>query len=192
MSERHLYGDGFSFEGSIDDDGRIYDAKHHWFLGYIKDGKIYNNCNICQGWIDDDGQVRNNCNQVMGKEFGTSYVGYGGSSGIVRSDVLGVGHGSDYGALSLLNGGTDRVGNHLVSSMESVAEDDDVGDDLTEDNFDDYINDSYEAQSSCGNSGGGSCRRRGSSGGDFDEETGGCCGCLVLVIAALVVWALFS
>ena len=191
MAERHLYGDGFNFEGSIDDDGCIYDAKHHWFLGYVKDGKIYNNCNICQGWIDDDGQVRNNRNQIVGKEFGASYVGYGGGRGIVRSDVLGEGHGSDYGVLSLLNGGAAREGSHFDSSTESVAEDDDGGDDFLEDNYDDCLDDPYESASPRGNFDGGSRRGGSGVGGGFDEETGGCCGCLVLIIVALVIWALF-
>lgn len=103
MAERHIYGSNHKYKGSMDDDGRIYDA-HHRFIGRVKNGTIYDDCNIPRGYIDSDGRVTDLCNIPTGKEFGENFMGWDGhGSGYVRNEVLGTGHGNDYGVFEQLD-----------------------------------------------------------------------------------------
>ena len=103
MAERHIYGSDHKYKGSMDDDGRIYDA-HHRFIGRVKNGTIYDDCNIPRGHINSDGRVTDMCNIPTGREFGANFEGWGGhGSGYVRNDVLGTGHGNDYGVFQQLD-----------------------------------------------------------------------------------------
>ena len=96
MSERHLYNGRFEFEGSMDDDGNIYD-RNHWKIGHVEGGTIYDNCHIPRGHIDGDGRVTDMCNIPTGKEFGANFVGWDGhGSGLkaLAMDLSKVGYGS--------------------------------------------------------------------------------------------------
>ena len=124
MAERHLYNDRFEFEGSMDDDGNIYD-RNHWKIGHVEDGTIYDSCNIPHGHIDDDGRVTDMCNIPTGKEFGSNFVGWGGhDSGLVRDDVLGTGHGNDYGIFSQVEDANQSYG--MGDNYDEDDEDDEV------------------------------------------------------------------
>ena len=56
MDKRHFYNSQFQFEGSMDDDGNLYDERHAR-IGQVRDGTIYDNTNIRRGYIGDDGQA---------------------------------------------------------------------------------------------------------------------------------------
>ena len=88
MAERHIYGSDHKYKGSMDDDGRIYDA-HHRFIGRVKNGTIYDDCNIPRGHINSDGRVTDMCNIPTGREFGANFEGWGGHGGYSRNDARG-------------------------------------------------------------------------------------------------------
>jgi len=104
MSERYLYGDDNQFVGSMDDDGRIYDDRHG-LMGYIRDGTVYDNCNLPMGRITDSGMVVDNFQQEVGQEYGTGFCAPGvrRQMGLVRAGTLSEGRGRDYGAFHLLS-----------------------------------------------------------------------------------------
>lgn len=104
MSERQIYDGDFNHQGSIDDDGRIYDYKHS-YIGRIEDGTVYDNCNIPHGKITDSGMVVDNESQEVGQEYGTGFASRGTRTnmGYVRGDDLSDSPGRGYGAFHLLN-----------------------------------------------------------------------------------------
>ena len=102
MRERHLYRGLNDFQGSIDEDGRLYDEKH-WLVGRIDGDTVYDNCNIRQGTIADDGKLWDCEHNLVGEEHGSDFISPSyQSSGLVRGDSFGEGRGSEYGALMML------------------------------------------------------------------------------------------
>ena len=132
MAEKNFYGNNGQFKGSMDDDGRIYD-ECHGFIGYVKGGRIYDNCNIPHGRITDNGMVVDNFMQEVGQEYGTGFSSRGTrrEMGRVRADILSEGRGSDYGAFHLL----DRDQRHKYDSYPY----DDDADNNDDDNYSDEV-----------------------------------------------------
>ena len=138
MAEKNFYGSNGQFKGSMDDDGRIYDERHR-FMGYVKGGRIYDNCNIphgrITGSITGSGMVVDNRMHEVGQEFGTGFCspasGPRRQMGLTRADVLSDGRGRDYGAFHLL----DRDQRHKYDSSP-------YGDDEEEEDDDDWAGDS--------------------------------------------------
>lgn len=192
MSERNLYGNDGQFVGSVDDDGRIYDARHS-FMGRIENGTIYDNCNIPQGHITDRGMVLDNRRREVGQEYGTGFSSPGPrrEMGSVRADILSDGHGSDYGAFHLL----DRNQRHRYdpypyddddgeSDDEDDYEDDDYGDDRDEDVYVPQARARHRA---------GRGKKYESLSDDNPEASCLGCGCLVLfVIGIFLVLRMYS
>ena len=185
MAERHFYNDKFKFEGSMDDDGRIYDSRHH-FIGRVEGDTIYDNCNLPRGHINADGQVTDLCNIPTGKEFGANFVGWGGhGSGLVRNDVLGTGHGNDYGIFSRVKDANRSYG---MEDDDDEEEDDDE-EDYEDDDYDGGNNDDVYVPPSRSRRG-----EEGTSTSQDDLETG-CVGCfyvVLIVIGIYIAWRLFS
>ncbi len=181
MAERHIYGSDHKYKGSMDDDGRIYDA-HHRFIGRVKNGTIYDDCNIPRGHINSDGRVTDMCNIPTGREFGANFEGWGGhGSGYVRNDVLGSGHGNDYGVFQQL----DRHRHDSYSYDDE--DDDDYGD---EDEGSDWEDESFTPEPPPRRR-----RRRNDSGNaqsDIEEGIGGCVdgigGCVGVIFGLILLY----
>ena len=179
MAERHLYNDRFEFEGSMDDDGNIYD-RNHWKIGHVEGGTIYDNCNIPRGHIDGDGRVTDMCNIPTGKEFGANFEGWGGHrSGMVRNDVLGTGHGNDYGIFSRVRDANRQYG--MDDDYDDDGEDYDDAD-SGDGGWDDFSSDSAPSSPHKARRTGGGASNDGAS---IDEI-----GCIAGVIFFLVLGAL--
>ena len=181
MAERHLYNDQFEFEGSMDDNGDIYDARHRK-IGHVEDDTIYDSCNIPRGHINADGQVTDLCNIPTGKEFGATFVGWGGhSSGIVRNDVLSTGHGNDYGIFSRVKDANRQYG------MDNDNDDDD-DDDYEDDNYDDGSTDDVYASSSRSRHSAG-VRNEEYESMSHDDPEASCvgCGCVALIVIGILI-----
>ena len=135
MAEKNFYGNNGQFKGSMDDDGRIYDERHR-FMGYVKGGRIYDNCNIPHGRITGSGMVVDNRMHEVGQEFGTGFCspasGPRRQMGLTRADVMSEGRGRDYGAFHLL----DRDQRH---KYDSSPYDDDDADNNDDDNYSDEV-----------------------------------------------------
>ena len=132
MSERHFYSSQFQFEGSMDDDGYLYDERHAR-IGQVRDGSIYDNANIRRGYIGDDGQVQDLNHIPIGKEYSSLFNGWSGHrDGYVRNDVLGTEHGNDYGIFSLVKDG-DRFGSGMDDGSNDYCDDGGMDDDSDDD-----------------------------------------------------------
>lgn len=178
MAERHFYNDKFEFEGSMDDDGHIYDSRHH-FIGRVEGDTIYDNCNLPRGHINADGQVTDLCNIPTGKEFGANFVGWGGhGSGLVRNDVLGTGHGNDYGIFSQV-----KDANCQYGMDDDDDDDDDESDDYEGGNADDIWVSPSRSRRNAG--------RRDEEYGSMlhDDPEASCvgCGCGALIVAGVLI-----
>ena len=192
MSERHLYGSDNQFAGSIDDDGRIYDSTHV-LKGYVRDGTIYDICNIPLGRITDNGMVIDNAWQEVGIESGTAFFSSGTREtlGSERAGILSEGRGRDYGAYHLLDRNNRNKYDPYPYDDDSDDGDDgyDYGDDDSEadEDYGCYDDDSgmFEPQPTP------SHRHHTSHGGNggmpISNEAGGCigCGCFVFFIIGL-------
>lgn len=180
MAERHIYGSDNKYRGSMDDDGRIYDANHR-FIGRVKNGTIYDDCNIPRGHVDSGGRVTDMCNIPTGREFGANFEGWGGhGSGYVRNDVLGTGHGNDYGVFQQL----DR------RRRDSHSCDDDDDDDYGEEDDGSDWDDSFTPEPPPRRT-----RRRnrgGNAQGDIEAGVGGCIdgigGCVCVVFGLIILY----
>ena len=184
MAERHIYGNDHKYKGSMDDDGRIYDA-HHRFIGRVKNGTIYDDCNIPRGHINSDGRVTDMCNIPTGREFGANFEGWGGhGSGYVRNDVLGTGHGNDYGAFQQLD--RHRHGSYSYDDDEAYDGDEGYGDEDDGSDWDDSFTPEPPPRRR---------RRRNDSGNsqsDIEEGIGGCVdgigGCVVVIFGLILLY----
>ena len=67
MRERYLYRGLNDFQGSIDEEGRLYDETHG-IVGRIDGDTVYDNCNIRQGTIADDGKLWDCEHNLVGEE----------------------------------------------------------------------------------------------------------------------------
>ena len=189
MSERHFYGSDNKYMGSMDDDGRFYDTRHR-FIGRVKNGTIYDDCNIPRGHIDSEGRVTDMCNIPTGKEFGANFVGWGGhGSGYVRNDILSTGHGNDYGAFQQLY----RHKHNSVSYDDDNHGDDNYGnddDDYGEEDDGSDWDDSFTPEPAPRRR-----RRRNDSGNaqsDLEEGIGGCIdgigGCVGVIFGLIILY----
>ena len=167
MGERHFYNDKLEFEGSMDDDGYIYDRSHSC-IGRVEDGTIYDSCNVPHGYIDADGQVTDMCNIPTGKEMGANFCGWGrNGSGFVRSDVLGTEHGNEYGIFLRVKdanrqyygmGGDTEAEEQNVYEGDGYEVSDDSGSGFSDDSCSGFADDSgfgfaddSKEQADCGN-----------------------------------------
>ena len=178
MSERDFYNNQFQFEGSMDEDGNIYDERHTR-IGQVRDGTIYDNINIPRGYVGDDGQVQDLCHIPIGKEHGSFFQGWSGHRhGHVRTDVSGAAHGNDYGSFSLVK---DRDRTDYDS--------DDYGDDDGDGYDDDYDGAMDDGRRNFDSRPRRSSYRRGRESHDIDDEdVVGCCkgcGCIVAILFVL-------
>ena len=151
MAERHLYNDKLEFEGSMDDYGNIYDECHS-LIGHVDGNTIYDSCNVPHGHINADGQVTDMCNIPTGQEFGASFKGWNGNgSGLVRNDVLGSGHGNDYGIFLRVKNANRRYGIDDGSEESGDKDDSDKQED-SEYDTDEYLGDDEEIVNESGES----------------------------------------
>ena len=177
MDKRHFYNSQFQFEGSMDDDGNLYDERHAR-IGQVRDGTIYDNTNIRRGYIGDDGQVQDLNHIPIGKEYSSFFNGWSGHrDGYVRNDVLGTEHGNDYGIFSLVKD-RDHFGSGMDDGSDDYCDDGGMDDDSDDDGWDDF--DSRPRRPSY---------RRGRESHDIDDEdVVGCCkgcGCIVAILFVL-------
>ena len=109
MRERNLYRGTSDFQGSIDEDGRIYDERHR-LVGRIEGNVVYDSCNIKQGTIDENGKLWDVNHTYVGQARGSNFIGPSYQSiGMTRGDSTGEGDGSEYGALMMLKSGTSII-----------------------------------------------------------------------------------
>lgn len=102
MRERNLYRGTSDFQGSIDEDGCIYDERHR-LVGRIEGNVVYDYCNIKQGTIDENGKLWDVNHTYVGQARGSNFIGPSYQSiGMTRGDSTGEGDGSEYGALMML------------------------------------------------------------------------------------------
>ena len=190
MSERYLYGDDNQFVGSMDDDGRIYDDRHG-LMGYIRNGTVYDNCNLPMGRITESGMVVDNFQQEVGQEYGTGFCAPGvrRQMGLVRAGTLSEGRGRDYGAFYLL----DRKRRHGDGPYDN-REDDEYGDEY-DDEYDPDSGEDYDdggldedIYDDCGSTP--APRRRNGGGNQAQEIEASAFGCF-FVFAVVAAMALF-
>ena len=74
MRERNLYRGTSDFQGSIDEDGRIYDERHR-LVGRIEGNVVYDSCNIKQGTIDENGKLWDVNHTYVGQARGSNFIG---------------------------------------------------------------------------------------------------------------------
>ena len=185
MSERDFYNNQFQFEGSMDDNGNLYDERHTR-IGQVRDGTIYDNINIPRGYIGDNGQVQDLCHIPIGMEHGSFFQGWSGHQhGHVRTTVSGEAHGNDYGSFSLVKD-RDSFGSSTDDGSDDYCDDGDMDDDSDDDGWDD--SDSRPRRPSY---------HRGGKGRDIDDDdVMGCCckgcGCIVVILLALYLIGTFA
>ena len=188
MAEKHFYGTNGQFKGSMDDSGRFYD-KNHSLMGHVENGTIYDDCNIPRGHIDSDGRVTDMCNIPTGKEFGANFVGWGGhGSGYVRNDVLGSGHGNDYGVFQQLD--RHRHGSYSYDDDEEYDDNEDYGDEDDGSDWDDSFTPEPEPRRRRGRNGSGNARS------DIEDGIGGCVegigGCVSVIFGLVILYQLIK
>ena len=191
MSERYLYGGDNQFVGSMDDDGRIYDDRHG-LMGYIRNGTVYDNCNLPMGRITESGMVVDNFQQEVGQEYGTGFCAPGvrRQMGLVRAGTLSEGSGRDYGAFYLL----DRKRRHGDGLYDNREDDDEYGDEY-DDEYDPDSGEDYDdggldedIYDDCGSTP--APRRRNGGGNQAQEIEASAFGCF-FVFAVVAAMALF-
>ena len=193
MRERHLYRGLSDFQGSIDEDGRLYDERHN-FIGRIDGDDVYDYCNIRQGTIGDDGKLWDCDRNFVGQEHGNNFFSPScRGTGLVRGDSFGEGRGSEYGALMMLKKRNRQYSGEILDGDYEFGNDydgnDDAGDGYDDDydgNTDDGFDDDGWEESRPSTS---ACRRtkrrqNNNSVGD-DEGCSTAIGCLVFIIIGL-------
>ena len=178
MSERHLYDNDSQFKGSIDDDGRIYDATHR-YIGRIENGTVYDYRDIPQGTVRENGMVMDYFRQEVGQSFGTGFSGPASVSreemGRVRADIASQGRGSDYGAFLLADRARGLLGTCDEDMDDGAMDDEDDDDSFDSDPWEPHhprrSNDVYDSASQ----------------GDQMNGCGGAIGCLGLVVLVIVL-----
>lgn len=196
MSERNLYRGLNDFQGSITDDGRLYDENHR-FVGRIIGNDVYDYCNIKQGTIDENGKLWDCNHTFVGEEHGSNFIGPSyQSTGMVRGGSFGEGNGCEYGALMMLKkrneyySGNMPDGNYNFPNNDEEEEDEG---DIDEGAGDDYWaddSDSRRSQSRHRNS-----NRNGRDeyrGGGLSDEAGCACFLAVVLFIAALIWYAIS
>ena len=130
MNERLLYRGLNNFEGSIDEEGNLYDERHR-LVGRIEGNDVYDYCGIKQGTIDKSGKLWDINHTFVGEERGSNFFGpLYKSTGLVRGDSFGAGRGSEYGALMMLKKRNEWYSGNMPDSNYNFGnEDDDEEDD---------------------------------------------------------------
>ena len=142
MRERNLYRGTSDFQGSIDEDGRIYDERHR-LVGRIEGNAVYDSCNIKQGTIDENGKLWDVNHTYVGQARGSNFIGPSYQSiGMTRGDSTGEGDGSEYGALMMLKKRNEYYSGNMPDSNYDFGNDySSGGRDDEEDDDEDYEDD---------------------------------------------------
>lgn len=142
MRERNLYRGTSDFQGSIDEDGRIYDERHR-LVGRIEGNVVYDYCNIKQGTIDENGKLWDVNHTYVGQARGSNFIGPSYQSiGMTRGDSTGEGDGSEYGALMMLKKRNEYYSGNMPDSNHDFGNDySSGGSDDEEDDDEDYEDD---------------------------------------------------
>lgn len=142
MRERNLYRGTSDFQGSIDEDGRIYDERHR-LVGRIEGNVVYGSCNIKQGTIDENGKLWDVNHTYVGQARGSNFIGPSYQSiGMTRGDSTGEGDGSEYGALMMLKKRNEYYSGNMPDSNYDFGNDySSGGSDDEEDDDEDYEDD---------------------------------------------------
>ena len=142
MRERNLYRGTSDFQGSIDEDGRIYDERHR-LVGRIEGNAVYDSCNIKQGTIDENGKLWDANHTYVGQARGSNFIGPSYQSiGMTRGDSTGEGDGSEYGALMMLKKRNEYYSGNMPDSNYDFGNDySSGGRDDKEDDDEDYEDD---------------------------------------------------
>ena len=195
MNERKLYRGLNDFQGSIDDEGRLYDERHR-LVGRIEGNTVYDYCNIRQGTIDENGKLWDCNHAFVGQERGSNFIGptYQ-STGLVRGDSVGEGRGSEYGALMMLKKRNEYYSGRLPDSNYDFGndysgddEEDDDDDDYEDDNYDDgSTDDVYASPSRSRHSAGGRNEEYESMSHDDPEASCVGCGCVALIVIGILI-----
>ena len=201
MSERNLFRGMSDFEGSIDDDGRLYDENHQ-YVGRIEGDDIYDNGGVRQGRIDASGKLWDIDHNYVGEAHGSNFIGptYE-STGMSRGDSFGDGDGSEYGALMMLKKRNRYYSGEMPDgdyNFGNSRDDDDYDsdDDCDDEDYgadDDYGHDDYSY--ACASSRGGA---RQPQGGHWEsrgpeDDLRGCCFALIcsIVFVLFIIYGLF-
>lgn len=142
MRERNLYRGTSDFQGSIDEDGRIYDERHR-LVGRIEGNVVYDYCNIKQGTIDENGKLWDVNHTYVGQARGSNFIGPSYQSiGMTRGDSTREGDGSEYGALMMLKKRNEYYSGNMPDSNYDFGNDySSGGSDDEEDDDEDYEDD---------------------------------------------------
>lgn len=142
MRERNLYRGTSDFQGSIDEDGRIYDERHR-LVGRIEGNVVYDYCNIKQGTIDENGKLWDVNHTYVGQARGSNFIGPSYQSiGMTRGDSTEEGDGSEYGALMMLKKWNEYYSGNMPDSNYDFGNDySSGGSDDEEDDDEDYEDD---------------------------------------------------
>ena len=142
MRERNLYRGTSDFQGSVDEDGRIYDERHR-LVGRIEGNAVYDSCNIKQGTIDENGKLWDVNHTYVGQARGSNFIGPSYQSiGMTRGDSTGEGDGSEYGALMMLKKRNEYYSGNVPDSNYDFGNDySSGGRDDEEDDDEDYEDD---------------------------------------------------
>ena len=199
MRERNLYRGTSDFQGSIDEDGRIYDERHR-LVGRIEGNVVYDSCNIKQGTIDENGKLWDVNHTYVGQARGSNFIGPSYQSiGMTRGDSTGEGDGSEYGALMMLKKRNEYYSGNMPDSNYDFGNDySSGGRDDEEDDDEDYEDDNCDVdrdeaiyvpapRPKCRAERG----KKDESMSLFENPEASClgCGCLVLFIIGILILA---
>ena len=192
MNERHLYRGLNKFEGSIDEEGKLYDERHR-LVGRIEGDVVYDNCNIKQGRIDESGKLWDVNHTYVGEAHGNNFIGPSyQSTGMVRGDSFNDGNGCEYGALMMLKERGGRYSGGKTYNNYNFPNNDDE-----EDNEDEYEDDEeesgdYDDSGISFDAPPPSRRRSGRNADDArssgDDSVPGCFGCLFVVLFVIGIF----
>ena len=116
-----MYRGTSDFQGSVDEDGRIYDEGHR-LVGRIEGNVVYDSCNIKQGTIDENGKLWDVNHTYVGQARGSNFIGPSYQSiGMTRGDSTGEGDGSEYGALMMLKKRNEYYSGNMPASNHDVS-----------------------------------------------------------------------
>lgn len=192
MNERHLYRGLNKFEGSIDEDGNLYDERHSR-IGRIEGDVVYDNCNINQGRIDESGKLWDVNHTYVGEAHGNNFIGptYH-STGMVRGDSFNDGNGCEYGALMMLKERSGRYSGGKTYNDYNFPNNDDEENDEDEYENDEEENGDYDDSSISFDPPPSSRRRSGRNAGfarsSGDDPVPGCFGCLFVVLFVIGIF----
>lgn len=133
MNERDIYSGINSYEGSIADDGTIYDERHNK-LGRIEGGIVYDTGGVRRGVVEN-GKVWDVSRNFIGDVRGDHLVGPSGQyDGYSRGDSLASGDGGEYGALRMLKRQSDMYPREVFEEEDECEHEDTACEDSYEEN----------------------------------------------------------